>query len=419
MLILYPQGTNLTLEKAHWIQILHTAAALGRCEGVRVVVIPRTAAPERLDKMESDLGERLPKQVYVEPLIEYSRYKKWGVSGNLLTRKQKMFLRWYGIRRFAAIARKHHTSGEEVLLYTRDQEIPKLCRGILRKLKAKSLNELHKFESVNRLQAFIEENKKSPLKLGVYRRFAEKERAQEFRDLADFQGVVCTTETMESHFKRSRKAPKIPSVVIENGTPLPAYVSEQEALGRQRDWELLYVGQLYRWKNVDLLLEALKLLPGRMLHIVGGKPGTEDWKRLNALAEKLEIVERVKFLGMQPHESIAGMMMRSQVGVVPLPLSGFPEARLFCCPLKALELMAAGTPIVASDLHAVRGLLKHSENAWLVKPDDAKALATGISEVLENQELRNRLIAGGLQSAQELSYDARARKILEFARSVG
>ncbi|MDX1972498.1 MAG: glycosyltransferase family 4 protein, partial [Candidatus Sumerlaeia bacterium] len=130
------------------------------------------------------------------------------------------------------------------------------------------------------------------------------------------------------------------------------------------------------------------------------------------------IVERVKFLGMQPHESIAGMMMRSQVGVVPLPLSGFPEARLFCCPLKALELMAAGTPIVASDLHAVRGLLKHSENAWLVKPDDAKALATGISEVLENQELRNRLIAGGLQSAQELSYDARARKILEFARSV-
>jgi len=141
--------------------------------------------------------------------------------------------------------------------------------------------------------------------------------------------------------------------------------------------------------------------------------------RLVALAERLGVRERVDFLGQRPHGEIKGIMRRALLGVVPLPRAGFPEARLFCNPLKALEMMAAGTPFVATRLRSVEGLLEHGRNAWLVEPDDTRALAEGIRAVSDSADLRDRLVAGGLATARDLSYDSRAAKIAAFACECG
>lgn len=416
MLILYPQGTSLSLQKAHWIQILHSACALARKPGVRVVLIPRTASPENLESLQRELGEALPPGLTIEPLVDYASYKRQGITGDLLSEHQKFLTRLYGRKRFGQIVAQHTKEKDNVLLFTRDQEIPEQCHGTLAKLKPIMINELHKFEYVNRLQGKMTQNKEKPLALRKYREFARKEKMKEMRFLNHFHGVVCTTDNLVDLMIRSgfRK----PLLTIPNGTPLLETVTPQEAVSRNRDLDLLYVGQLYRWKNVDLLLKALALLPDRTLTIIGGKPETEDWVRLHQLAESLGVSNRVTFLGHQPHGLIAGFMQRARLGVVPLPQTGFPEARLFCCPLKAIELMAAGTPMIASDLRSVRGMLTHRKNAYLVKPDQAEALAAGIREVLEDSHVQEQLILGGLVTARELSYDERARHILEFAQEL-
>ncbi|MGF1572469.1 MAG: glycosyltransferase family 4 protein [Sumerlaeia bacterium] len=417
MLVIYPQGTTLSLQKAHWIQILHSACALARQPNVRVLLIPRTVSPATLETLPKQIGEVLPSSLTIAPLVEYSAYKKRRIKGNLLSEHQRFLTRLYGRKRFTQILAEHTIPSEPVILFTRDEEIPEQCARSLAPLQPLMINELHKLEYVNRLQGKIDQNKAKPLALKKYREFARREKKKEFQRLNLFHGVVSTTDNMSELLRRSGF--QKPLCTIPNGTLLPETVSTTEALTRVRDLDVLYVGQLYRWKNVDLLLQALSHLPMRKLTVVGGKPGTDDWERLQRFANELGVANRVEFLGHQPHGLISEFMMRAKVGVVPLPQMGFPEARLFCSPLKAIEMMAAGTPIVASDLHSLRGLLSTGENALLVKPDDAEALAKGIEELSSNTILYETLITGALKTAYELSYSERAKRILQFAAEVG
>jgi glycosyltransferase involved in cell wall biosynthesis len=82
-------------------------------------------------------------------------------------------------------------------------------------------------------------------------------------------------------------------------------------------------------------------------------------------------------------------------------------------PLKAFEAMAAGRPIVASDLPSSREVLRHGENAWLVAPDDAGALADGITRLLADDALSERIARTAFVDSVAYSWDARARRLLD------
>ena len=82
-------------------------------------------------------------------------------------------------------------------------------------------------------------------------------------------------------------------------------------------------------------------------------------------------------------------------------------------PLKAFEAMAAGRPVLASDLPSSREFLRHGENAWLVPPDDAIALAEGLSALLSDDALSERIARRAFEDALAYSWDARARRLLD------
>jgi glycosyltransferase involved in cell wall biosynthesis len=81
-------------------------------------------------------------------------------------------------------------------------------------------------------------------------------------------------------------------------------------------------------------------------------------------------------------------------------------------PLKAFEAMAAGRPLLASDLPSSREFLRHGENAWLVPPDDTTALADGLRRLLGDDALAERLARTAFEDAVAFSWDARARRLL-------
>ena len=90
-----------------------------------------------------------------------------------------------------------------------------------------------------------------------------------------------------------------------------------------------------------------------------------------------------------PHVEVRARVADAAVAVVPLPDNLM--ARYFTSPLKLFDYMAAGVPIVASDLPSIREVLTDGDNALLMPPDDPVALAATIRRLLVNPGLADRL----------------------------
>jgi glycosyltransferase involved in cell wall biosynthesis len=176
---------------------------------------------------------------------------------------------------------------------------------------------------------------------------------------------------------------------------------------------ILYLGQLYPWKGVDVLLRALRFLEGERVTIVGGEG--ERAQDLERLAVEEGVAGRVEFRGTVPHAEVRKFLEEARVAVLPNLAGGVSR---FTSPLKLFEYMAAGVPVVASDLPALREVLRDGENAILVPPGDPEALARGIRRVLEDDALALRISACARKDAAGYTWDSRAGKILEVLENL-
>jgi glycosyltransferase involved in cell wall biosynthesis len=181
-------------------------------------------------------------------------------------------------------------------------------------------------------------------------------------------------------------------------------------------FRIYYIGQLYPWKGVDLLVESMPLLPGAELVIVGGLPPEPDLDRVRGLAQRLGLTERVHFRGFLPPPAVAEERKNADAFVIPLLDS--TTARRFTSPLKLFEAMASGRPIVASDLPSIGEVLRHDENALLVPPGDVKSLASALQRLADEPETGARLAARASEEVHRYSWDERGRKLGALLRSV-
>ncbi len=166
--------------------------------------------------------------------------------------------------------------------------------------------------------------------------------------------------------------------VLPNVTGAGRLPSEEPRDNRAKvPGRLLFVGRLRVRKGVEVLLHALRDLarnhPEVQLRIVGDG---EHRSRLEALAGDLGLGERVEFRGACPPSEIPRWMGTAQALVVPSIYEGMP--------LVILEAMAAGLPVVASRVSGIPEVVGHGETGWLVPPEDVRALAEALTEVLED-----------------------------------
>ena len=113
---------------------------------------------------------------------------------------------------------------------------------------------------------------------------------------------------------------------------------------------------------------------------------------------------------------VAGLRPIRSAVAVPFLRTGMTEAHT--SPLKAFEAMAAGRPIVASDLPSSREVLRHGENALLVPPGSASELASALRSLLADSGLARRLAERAFSDAPAYSWDARGRRINELIEEV-
>jgi glycosyltransferase involved in cell wall biosynthesis len=385
--VLVAADVRFPLERANGVQIVKTAAALTRA-GAAATLLVRDSDPRPTDEILPLFGIA-PGSLRVRRVA-------------VLHRRGSFFL-----PRAAFLARALAASlaalRRGAVVFTRDLQLADLLLGLRR--RGRVVYEAHAVESI----LYGERGALYGTAAVPQPRKAERLRRREARVWRRARALVTTTAGIRDTFTEQFGARDRVSV-IANGCDVPAD-RVFPGLSGERPPRVLYAGQLYPWKGVDALVDAMAHVPGARLVILGGIPGEADASRIRERAEALGIADRVELRGHVAQSEVARELARARVVAVPVRRTDMTLRHT--SPLKAFEAMAAGRPIVASDLPSSREFLRHGENAWLVAPDDPAALAAGITRLLDDEQTSERIARAAFEDAVAFSWDARARRLLD------
>lgn len=201
---------------------------------------------------------------------------------------------------------------------------------------------------------------------------------------------------------------------------LPSKEECRRRLGLPLDPPIIgYIGRfrtLEMEKGIPELVEAIGRLASAngaepLLLCVGGPmdavPAYLDLARRIGVAQ-----DRLRFVDRVPNSEVPYWIRAFDIALAPFPQT--EHYAYFMSPLKLFEYMAAGVPILATDLPSIREVLRHGDNAWLVPPSDPKALAEGIRHLLENPDLAERLARQAREDVRQYTWTRRAATILQY-----
>jgi phosphatidyl-myo-inositol alpha-mannosyltransferase len=201
------------------------------------------------------------------------------------------------------------------------------------------------------------------------------------------------------------------AVEIPNGVDVGAIASAPLLDGYPRPAKtVLFLGRYDEpRKGMAVLIDALPSLverfPGVQVLIVGR--GNEDELRDKAGG----LAGHLRFLGLVDDATKASAMRSADVYCAP-NLGGESFG------IVLVEAMAAGTPVVASDLHAFRRVLCDGEAGRLVAVEDSAALAEGLIAVLEDESLAKRYVATGADAVRRYDWPVVANQIMRVYETV-
>ena len=225
----------------------------------------------------------------------------------------------------------------------------------------------------------------------------DKIREQEIATLHLADAIICPSNVTAAYIT-SLGIPPHKITVIPNGIDPCLFRPDSEErenspvldAGRRADDlpTILYIGTLADWQGLETLIAAMPLVlarhPARLRLI--GRGRKRQRKILQKRVRKLGLDGYVTVESTVSHEQMPAIIAQADVCVAPL---GYNDRNVTqgCCPLKILEYMACGRPVVASNLPVVRELACAGTEALLFNPDDPVDMAQNILAVLDDPTL--------------------------------
>nr|WP_276204505.1 glycosyltransferase [Microbacterium arborescens] len=232
--------------------------------------------------------------------------------------------------------------------------------------------------------------------------------AFERRTLQRADHIVAVTQALADQIVDTYDVDPTRIIVIQNGVrPSPP---EEWVPSRERPTTVGFLGALYEWQNVDLLLRALssQSLQHLKLEIAGEGPELENLRKTSS---RLGLDSRVSFLG-RVHPDDVPMFLQG----VDLCFAGHSSANgTYFSPLKLWEYLGAGRVVVASAHDATNALATDGFGVVTYASDTAVGVQAGFEEALQGYaELRARAERGLEKVAGEYSWRARIAPLMRI-----
>ncbi|OGO66770.1 MAG: glycosyl transferase [Chloroflexi bacterium RBG_19FT_COMBO_47_9] len=181
---------------------------------------------------------------------------------------------------------------------------------------------------------------------------------------------------------------------------------------------LLFVGRIEPLKGLDILIEAIGIMRQNevlknypfCLAIIGGEPDegdettNDEMSRIKALTEQYGLSDLITFLGKRNQDSLPYYYSAAEAVVVPSQYESFG--------MVALEAMACGTPVVASQIGGLAYLVQDGLTGYTVPVDEPAELANRLTTLLQDPDLREKMGKQAVIVAQDYAWNRIADKLL-------
>ena len=220
--------------------------------------------------------------------------------------------------------------------------------------------------------------------------------------------VVFISEALrQMYLNRNTQLAAETTVVAHDGATPPTAHSEQlRNVTYNSRLRVGYSGSLYSGRGIEVITALARCLPGFDFHICGGSP--EDVRLCRSRASDCL---NMTFHGFLPPSQTPAWQASMDVLLAPYQLS-VPTVE-WMSPLKIFEYMASGTPIVASDLPALREVLTHRKTAVLVQADDVSSWVEALQQ-LKGPAVRASLGQQAMDALRRFyTWEQRAQRVLD------
>jgi D-inositol-3-phosphate glycosyltransferase len=259
---------------------------------------------------------------------------------------------------------------------------------------------------------------------------SDKERASKARiegenrviDLADAIVAATPAEHAQLQWLYGADMSKVvtipPGVDLERFSPVPKQLAKQKVGIPDEHRNILFAGRIEPLKGVDTLLKAIALIQRRRpeavrdvcVAIIGGDPWNDnpddEMARLQQLREQLGVSETVTFLGAKDQDILPDYYAAAEMVVMPSHYESFG--------MVALEAMAMGTPVIASEVGGLAFLIQDGRNGFLVPSRDPEALAERIFTLLNDASCRAQLGQQAREHAKAYDWSHIADKVVSL-----
>lgn len=230
------------------------------------------------------------------------------------------------------------------------------------------------------------------------------------------KGIIATNnfnkQKLVDNFKKTRgKVIVMPnSVDISKFNLIDSRIAREKLSLPQDKKIVLYAGHFYKWKGVEVLIQAARSLDAdTMIYLLGGNQ--KETKRLQA---EQTIPENLVFVGYRHYHEMPDWYAAADI----LVLTGTKNDQYsfyHTSPVKLHEYIAAQRPIIAVDSPAIRDAVDEHE-VFFYQTDDAQDLSQQIKTVLKSKDLSQQKIQAAYQKVKDYTWDIRAEKIIQFIK---
>jgi len=208
-----------------------------------------------------------------------------------------------------------------------------------------------------------------------------------------------------------------PGVNVNHFYPIPSDEAKSFIGLKPDDRMVLFVGRIERLKGVDTLIEAMSCLQlkGNVhpvhLAIIGGDPSasreemTVEMRRLQALCDELAMGQTVVFLGRRDQSKLPYYYSAAEVLVMPSHYESFG--------MVALEAMACGTPVIASEVGGLAYLVRDGETGFTIPDQEPDMLCDKISWLLNDKLLHELMSFRAVEYAQGYAWETITGQIVD------